>query len=107
MLLLVGAWFFLHTGPGERYARKKIVAATKDLLPGNLEIGDLDLTGNTIRLTHVILRDPEGNVVARIERVEVTFSVLDLVKEDVDLTRVAIHQPELFLVLDDRGFNLI
>lgn len=107
LLLALGAWLFLHTGPGERFAKARIVAASEGALPGNLQIGGLDLSGTTIILTDLVLRDPEGNIVARIARLEVTLSPLDLAKRRVDLERVVVVKPQLFLVLDEKGLNLI
>ncbi|MBX5480790.1 MAG: translocation/assembly module TamB domain-containing protein [Myxococcaceae bacterium] len=107
LLLTVGAWFFLHTGPGERFARQRVVDSLHQVLPGNVDIGRLTLSGNTIVLLNVALYDPEGIRVAWIPRLEVTFSVFNLVQANVDLSKMRIEQPELHLVLDERGLNLV
>ena len=57
-------------------------------------------------LTGIVLRDPDGAVVARVERLEVAIAPLSLLRRRVDLRVVAVERPRLWLVQDARGLNL-
>lgn len=107
LLAVMGAWLFIRSPAGERLIRERVVAELNQVLPGNIELGGLDLHGQTIVLANLVLRDPEGNVVARIARVEATVKFLDLLHQELDITQARITRPELFLVLDDEGLNLL
>ncbi len=61
---------------------------------------------NRLRLAGVELRDPEGELVARVRELDVAFSPLGLLRRRIDLSRVSIVEPELRLRDDRRGSNL-
>jgi translocation and assembly module TamB len=106
LLLALAAYLFVSTPPGERYVRARLVDAVNQALPGNVELGDLDISGTSVVLTDVVLRDPEGEVVARVPRIEATLGITNFSRAHVDVHKVRLIQPEVYLRIDDRGFNL-
>jgi translocation and assembly module TamB len=105
-LLIGGVWTFLQTRWGGEVLRKVVVTQANRRLAGQLAIGRLAFGGDRLALERVSLRDPEGTPVARIARVDVTFSPLALLRRHLDIGALVIDRPELTLAADDRGLNL-
>jgi translocation and assembly module TamB len=105
--LVVGsAWMFLQTRWGGELVRKLALPKVNDVLAGHLDLGRFDFGGNRLTLERIVLRDPEGAVVARVERLDLAFSPLSLLRHRLDLERVAVVRPELWLIEDQAGLNL-
>ncbi len=108
LALMVGTWLFISSPPGERLIQRKLVAALDEVLPGNVEVGALDVSANVLVFHDLVLRDPEGLVVARVGRLEVALGLHTLVLErEVDLHEVKLEDVDLDLLLDERGLNLL
>ncbi|MBF5046179.1 translocation/assembly module TamB [Aggregicoccus sp. 17bor-14] len=106
LLLVAGGLVFLSHAPGERWLKKVALNAAGDALAGRLDFERLDLRGNGLTVYGLKLYDPEGELVAEIERVEADLSLRALASRSVDLTRVQILRPRLYLLQDERGLNL-
>ncbi|HYX91261.1 MAG TPA: hypothetical protein VE782_06850, partial [Myxococcaceae bacterium] len=106
LLLGAAAYLYLTTPAGERYIRGRVVNAVNQQFPGNVEVGGLDISGTTVVLTDVVLRDPEGKLVARVPRIEAALGFANLARGHVDLRWVRLIRPDVYLRIDDRGFNL-
>lgn len=90
---------------GERL-RRLAVSQVNQQIRGSLAIQRLHFGGDSLVLTAVVLRDPDGQEVARVARVEVDFSVLALLHEQVRIKAVEIEAPVLAVVSDEDGSNL-
>ena len=105
-LIVGGGVLFLHTSWGGEALRRVAVRAIDGAIAGQLTIDRLRFATDRVRLAGVELRDPEGELVARVQAVDVAFSPLALLRRRIDLSRVSIAQPELRLRADRRGLNL-
>ncbi|MGA9523169.1 MAG: hypothetical protein WBV82_17005, partial [Myxococcaceae bacterium] len=105
---LIGVLLALaSSGPGEKLLLSRLLPLVNEAIPGELELEGIDLAGTSIALTKVTLRDPEGDVVAKVERLEASLALRPLLHKEVNLQRVRIIRPELRLALDGRGLNLL
>ncbi len=105
---LVGVLLALaSSGPGEKLLLARLLPLVNEAIPGELELEGLDLAGTSIGLTNVTLRDPEGDVVAKVERLEASLALRPLLHKEVNLQHVRVVRPELRLALDGRGLNLL
>ena len=105
-LLVGGTWTFLQTRWGGRAVRHFALPEVNRQLAGRLELDRFGFGGDHLTLDGVVLRDPAGAVVARIERIEIGFSPVALLHRHLDLTRLVLVKPELWLIQDPQGSNL-
>jgi translocation and assembly module TamB len=107
LALAVGAtWTFAQTRAGGDLARRMALPRINAALAGTLTVDGLRFHGNRLALTGIALRDPQGGVVARVERVELAFSPLALLRRHVVVRSLAIERPELYVVQDAESSNL-
>jgi translocation and assembly module TamB len=105
-LLIGGAWMFLQTRWGGQAVRHFALPRVNAELAGRLELGRFHFGGDHLSLTDVVLRDPSGVVVARVAQIELAFSRWALLHRHLDLARLEVSRPELWLVADKDGLNL-
>jgi translocation and assembly module TamB len=105
-LVVGGAWMLVQTHWGGELVRKTALAKVNAVLAGHLDLGRFDFGGNRLTLERIVLHDPAGALVARVERLDLAFSPLSLLRHRLDLERVAVVRPELWLVEDQGGLNL-
>ncbi|MFL5354832.1 translocation/assembly module TamB domain-containing protein [Archangium sp.] len=106
LVLVVGALIYA-TGPaGEARIRALAIEQANKQLMGRVEIGGLDLSLRSLVLTGVKLYDPEGELVAEIDRVEARVALAPLLRKHVVLQEARVEQPHLYLHQDERGLNL-
>ncbi|WP_208718747.1 translocation/assembly module TamB domain-containing protein [Corallococcus sicarius] len=107
VLLVVGALVYATSGAGSaRIARFGVDLANKQLA-GRLELGGFNLDLDGAVLTGIKIYTPEGDLAAEIARVEARLRLSPLLGQEVDLTKVRIETPRLYLVQDERGLNLM
>ncbi|MGC4123172.1 MAG: hypothetical protein QM765_53115 [Myxococcales bacterium] len=110
-VVLVALWAtltWLSTPAGERRLREEVLSAVNGAIVGRLAVGGLELRGpGDLVLTDVALFDPEGRLVARVERLEARADLLQLAAKRVHLSTVALRGGELLLVQDPGGLNLV
>ena len=106
--LLVGVtWTFLQTRRGGEMVRRIALPRVNDAIAGQIALGRFAFGGDRLTLENVAISDPEGRPVANVARIDVVFSPLALLRRQVDITRLDIRRPELALVQDERGLNLM
>lgn len=105
-LALGGAWLWLQSDAGQAYVRAKVSEALQDSLAGKLELERLELDGETLRLTGLKLYTPEGELVAEVKAVTADVALSPLARQVVELRRVDVDTPRLYLKQDERGLNL-
>ena len=81
------------------------VSQVNQQIRGSLAVQRLHFGGDSLVVWGVVLRDPEGQEVARVARVEVDFSVLALLRKRVHIKALEIEKPVLALVSDEDGFE--
>jgi translocation and assembly module TamB len=106
VLLLFGALLLVNTRWGNRLVLARALPLVDGLVAGGLTIENIHLGVRRLSLAGIALRDPEGNRVAEVDQLEVTFSPRSLLRRRVELTAVTLQRPRLWLVRDERGFNL-
>ncbi|HEX5749835.1 MAG TPA: translocation/assembly module TamB domain-containing protein [Archangium sp.] len=107
VLVLVAGVLIYATGPaGEARLQALVVQQANEQLAGRLEVGGMDIGPRSVVLTGVKLYDPEGELVAEIERVEAQLALTPLASKHVVLRSARVEQPHLYLRQDERGLNL-
>jgi translocation and assembly module TamB len=96
----------LRTGWGGDLALRLALPRVNGAIAGNLQAGRFRFGGDHLSLSDVVLRDPEGEVVARVRGIDVAFSPLALFSKHVRVRRLNVAAPALFLRQDARGLNL-
>ncbi len=103
-----GLWIFAQTDRGGEIIRRIAVEKVDARIAGQLAVERLRFGGDRLTLEGVVLRDPEGAQVARVDGIDVTFSLWALLHRHVELRRLEIRRPELRLIMGDQrvGSNL-
>ena len=105
-VLVTGALLYL-TGPaGEERVRALVIEQANKQLSGRLEVGGMELGARSVVLTGLKLYDPEGELVAEVERVEAQLALGPLARKHVVISSARVEQPHLYLRQDERGLNL-
>ena len=106
-IVVGGLLFYLQSPAGQRRLRTEVLDAVNGAIAGRLEIGglELDRSGKLV-LIGAALYDPDGKLVARIQRIEAEASLLQLLEKRIHLRRVDLKQGELLLVQGPAGLNL-
>ncbi|WP_224361711.1 translocation/assembly module TamB [Hyalangium versicolor] len=106
LVLVAGALAWLTSSSGERWVLGKALPIANEQLAGKLEAGSVDLSLSGLTLRDVKLYTPEGDLVAEVALVDARISLPPLVGQHVMLTSARLEKPRLYLVQDERGFNL-
>ena len=93
LLAIGGLWTFAQTDRGGEIIRRIAVEKVDAQIAGQLAVERLRFGGDRLTLDGVVLRDPEGAEVARVDGIDVTFSVFALLRRHVDLRRLEIRRP--------------
>ncbi|MBE2249902.1 MAG: translocation/assembly module TamB domain-containing protein [Myxococcus sp.] len=107
LLLLIGGLVWFKSAAGQGFIRAQVVSAVKGAIAGRLEFGGVDFEGGHLVLTGLELYTPEGELVAKVARVELDVDLVAALREDYRVSRVRIVEPRLTLVQDERGLNLL
>ncbi|XXF77190.1 translocation/assembly module TamB domain-containing protein [Myxococcaceae bacterium GXIMD 01537] len=105
-LLVGGGLFFLSRPSGEAWLRGKALDAAREQLAGQVEAGGVSLGLGHLTLTNLKLHDPEGALVAEVERVDAHVRLSALARGHVRIASARVVGPRLYLVQDARGLNL-
>jgi translocation and assembly module TamB len=106
LVLVVGTLLVLQTGFGGRVLRDQLLTRVNAGIQGELTVDSLRLRGTTLVLEGVRLEDPEGELVAEVERLVVSLRPGHLLRRTVLLDQVRVEQPSLHVVQDAEGTNL-
>lgn len=105
-LLVGGTWTFLQTRWGGEAVRRLALPRLNAQIAGHLALARVAFGGDRVTLEGVELREPGGATVAALDRVEVVFSPLALLRREVDLRALMVTRPRLWLVTERDGTNL-
>ena len=107
LALTVGLTFTaLRTRWGANLGLRLALPRLNAAIAGRLDVGSLAFGGDHFVLEGLVLRDPDGEVVARVQKIAAAFSPLLLFREHVKASRVDVVGPTLLLRSDARGLNL-
>ncbi|MHB8878092.1 MAG: AsmA family protein, partial [Myxococcaceae bacterium] len=104
--LLIGARLYLSTPGGQAKVLALALDPANEALEGRIEVGEVELAGLRVVLRNLKLYDPEGELVAEIERVELTPRFAALAERRIEVHEAELTRPRLYLVQDSRGLNL-
>ncbi len=105
--VVVAALVLLNTEwGGRRILRDEVVARVNETLMGELTAERVRLRGGTLVLEGVTLRDPDGEVVAEVERLRASVALGQLLRRRVEIKEVVVERPGLYVVADAEGTNL-
>ncbi len=106
VLLLGGALLYVNSSSGEERIRNLVVEGANGALQGKLGWESLEVQGDRFVFRGLKLFDPEGKLVAEIERVEVELAFRALLRKRLVISEALLFRPRLYLVQDERGLNL-
>ena len=97
-VVLAAAAAFLATAPGHALARRLAVAALERVVDGQVRIGSLGgPLWRAIELKDVELATPDGHPVVLLPRLEVHYSLTDLLRRRFVASRVELDAPTVVL----------
>lgn len=104
-ILIISAIVYVRSGRLDQWLQAQL---EETLLERGIraEIGrlSLDITGSRVDLEDLKLYDRKGTrPFANMQRVEVQFSVVDYFRQKVNITRIDVVRPEVWVELDERG----
>lgn len=105
-LAIGGIWVFAQSARGGDLIRRVALKQVNARIAGHLAIDRLRFGGNRVALGGVVLSDPAGGVVARVDGIDLRFALLALLHDRFQIDRLEIERPELRLVSSPRGSNL-
>jgi translocation and assembly module TamB len=91
-------WIFAQTQLGGEIIRRIALPKVDARIAGRLAVDRLRFGGDRLILDGVVLRDPDGAVVARVARIDLQLSLWALLRRHVDVRRLELQRPELALV---------
>ncbi len=108
ILVVVAAVFYTRTANFNRWAREQMITAVNGSIRGSLAVERLEgSVWDHLTLYNVILNDDEGEI-AKIPRLDVSFSLLSLIFGRLQVSQFAALQPELQVQQDRDGkWNLV
>lgn len=107
VLLVAGVLLFLQTEAGSAFLKKQALSILGNTLAGKLDFDEVELHGGHVVLKNAKLFTPEGELVARVGLLDAWVDLGALTRKTVKVTRVTLDEPELHLVSDDQGLNLL
>ncbi|MES1209085.1 MAG: hypothetical protein ABUS79_24370, partial [Pseudomonadota bacterium] len=105
-LAIGGLWIFAQSARGGDLIRRLAIRQVNAKIAGQLSIDQLRFGGNRVTLGGVVLKDPEGAVVARVADLDLRFATLALLHGRFQIDELRIDRPEVRLVAGPRGSNL-
>ena len=105
-LLVGGTWVFLQTRWGGETVRRLALPRLNAAIAGRIAAERFRFGGDRIVLEGAALHDPAGAQVLSVERLEIAFSPLALLGRRVEISKLAIEGPRLWLVAEKSGTNL-
>jgi autotransporter translocation and assembly factor TamB len=105
-LLVGGTWVFLQTPWGGEAVRRLALPRLNAAIAGRIAADRFRFHGDRIVLEGAVVRDPAGAQVLSVERIEIAFSPLALLRRRVEVTELAVEGPRLWLVAEAKGTNL-
>src|SRR5204862_2709437 len=100
-------WMFLQTRYGGETIRRFALPRVNAAIAGTITLSRIGFGGDRLTFEDLALYDPEGRPVGSVAEIDISFSPLALLRRHVDVKALTIRQPELALVRDERGLNLL
>ena len=105
-LVVAAAW--LQSDDGSAWLRGRLLPVIDAQIAGRVEVGRIAVTlPGTVELFDVTLSTPEGERVLHVARARARLSIPSLLTRTVSLSGVEFDDPDLDLVRDARGINLM
>lgn len=105
-LAVGGLWTFAQSARGGDLIRRLALRQVNGSIAGQLSIERLRFGGDRLSLGGVVLRDPDGDVVARVAGLDLRMRPLALLRRTLQIDRLQIDRPELRVVSGPDGSNL-
>lgn len=105
-LLAAVALLLASTPTGMELCRQAVVTRLQPALRGRIELDRLRLRGWTVEATGLRLYAPSGELVVEVPRAVVSVSPLALLSRRLELTRLRLEGPRLWLAQGPQGCNL-
>lgn len=105
LLLTLAVIIYVRSGGLDNLLRDQIIAALKDV-GVRAEIGGsrLDITGSKVTLENIRLyAEGETEPFATVARIDGEFSVISYLSQRIDLKKIVVTRPELWITVDERG----
>ncbi len=100
-LSLLGILFYVHTN----HAGRQIMGQVNARIPGDIMFKDYEpaLHKGKIELGNILVKDPEGYMVAGIDRLVIQVSWLQLLYRNIMVDAVLVKNPQVNIIVDSDG----
>jgi translocation and assembly module TamB len=102
-VLVGGVLTAARTSWGAERIRRLALPRVNAALAGRVDARRLGFFGDRVFVDDVTLRDPDGELVASIARVDIVFSPMALLHRRLELRAIALDEPSLSLRQDQDG----
>src|SRR5205823_6582118 len=92
---------------GGEAIRRLALPRVNAAIAGTITVSRIGFGGDRLTFEDLALYDPEGRPVGSVAQIDISFSPLALLRRHVDVKALRIRRPELALVQDERGLNLL
>jgi len=107
LVLTTGAALYIATPSGGERIRALTVRKVNEAIRGELGIRSLTFHWNHIQLHGVSIKDPEGNLVAQLESLDLRFTPSALLRRVAQVEVLQLNELWLHLISDASGINLL
>src|SRR5829696_1251479 len=109
LLLTIAAVIYIRNGGLDNILRNQIIAALKDKgINTVLGKSTIDITGSKVTFENLELTvEGEEKPFAIVERIEGEFSVISYLAQRINLKKLTIVKPEVWITVDERGESVV
>jgi translocation and assembly module TamB len=105
LLLLIAVFIYVRSGGLDSLLQGQLILALREAgISAEIDSVHLDITGSRATLENLTLTtEADGKRIATIEKIEGKFSVLSYLQRRVNLEKLTITRPEIWLAVDESG----
>ena len=105
LILVIAAFWYVRSGRLDALLQREIKSALKEVgVTAEIGRAHLDIRGYKVTLSDItFFSEKTGKKLASVGEIETDFSVIDYLRQKVEITRVVVTRPELYFEIDPHG----
>lgn len=105
--MAAGAFFLIQQEPVQQFVAQRALKIVNRTIAGSIEVEHISLKlHGTVEIDNFVLRDPDGNVVVRADRVNAWLAPWDIVRGRVHVMKATLEGLRGTFVMDSTGDNI-
>lgn len=105
--LAASAFFLIQQEPVQQFVAQRALKIVNRMIAGSIEVDHISLKlHGTVNVNNFVLRDPDGNVIMRADRVNAWLAPWDLVRGRVHVLKATLGGMSGTFIMDSTGNNL-